>query len=261
MEDKFKPKTMEFAHLLNKDYAATVGVEKPDNLCQHMVKYICQELFDKKKHLPASFVKKILEEVTPLFLSLSNVIAVNRQQEYVTQSQFSGRVTVIGDLHGQFRDLAYLLSPDGPISFPNQDNQIIVNGDMVDRGDMSVEIIAILSLISLMVPGSVHMLKGNHEAAPHLTTSFGFDDEVKLKYPGDLEMKHLFRQLFQALPIAAVVDDSVFVVHGGLGRLTKTIADINKVPSRSKLEPMLYELVWNGKKMLVLLNHTIKSEL
>lgn len=91
------------------------------------------------------------------------------------------------------------------------------------------------------------MLMGNHEAAPHLTTACGFDAEVQRKYPNDMELKLLFRQLFRALPVAAVVDNSAFVVHGGIGRLTKTVEDINKVTCRSEDDDKMYELLWNGK--------------
>eukprot|EP01032_Pedospumella_encystans_P035111 gene35111-39712_t len=236
---------MELARLLSEEYATTAETEKPENLCHHMVVHIRRNFFKKKRDLPVEFVKEVLRKAIPHLSTLPNVIAVNRQNGDDAQSQFSGRVTVIGDLHGQFRDLGYLIGPKGPIGFPNADNQIIVNGDMVDRGDMSVEILIMLSLITVLVPGSVHMLKGNHEAAPHLTSAFGFDAEVRRKYPNDMELKLLFRQFFQALPVAAVVDGSAFVVHGGIGRLTKTVEDINKAPCRSEDDEKMYELLWN----------------
>ena len=242
---------MDLVLLLSSEYAAKVNAEKPDNLCQHMVVYIRQEFFKKKINFPAAFVKKVLRQKINDLVSLPNVITVNRQKQ--DDDQFCGRVTVVGDLHGQFRDLGYLLGSKGPVGFPSKTNQILVNGDMVDRGDMSIETVIILSLISLMVPGSVHMLKGNHEHDPGLNRSLGFDVEVKTKYPGDKDVKWLFRQLFAALPVAAVIDNAVFVVHGGLGRIVKTIKEINNIVDRAEDILALYELFWNGEHV----NYTV----
>lgn len=120
---------------------------------------------------------------------------------------------------------------------------------MVDRGDMSVEIVVLLALISVLSPGSVHMLKGNHEASRHLTESHGFSSEVNRKYPACSALKIAFFQLFAALPVAAVIDEAVFVVHGGLGRHTDTIANINSADRFAELKhhTALYDLLWNGK--------------
>ena len=57
-----------------------------------------------------------------------------------------------------------------------------------------------------------------------------------------------FAQLFDAMPIAAVLDGRVFVMHGGLGSLSKnmTVAQINK-EDRFQKSNLLHELLWNGE--------------
>ena len=61
----------------------------------------------------------------------------------------SGKVTIVGDLHGQLADLLHILDESG---LPSSTNRYIFNGDFVDRGDSGVEITCIL--MSLFLAGS-----------------------------------------------------------------------------------------------------------
>lgn len=244
---------MDLAKLLDEDYEAIEAADCPPNACEHMVRYVQTEYFSRGKHLNAPFVCELLTRTISMLRSLPNVVNVNRFKSE-DNLIFNGRVTVIGDLHGQYRDLEYLLSPEGPVGFPTPENQIIVNGDMVDRGDMSVEIILILSMITVLSPGSVHMLRGNHEASPRLADAYGFHLELRQKYDDSPEVTVLFAQLLDVLPVAAVVDEAVFVVHGGLGHFTHTMGPIqinrgNRFKECIQHTP-LYELLWNGKSSM-----------
>ena len=61
-------------------------------------------------------------------------------------------VTVVGDLHGQYADLLYILDTFGP---PSQNNFYVFNGDFVDRGPASVQTILTLFALQLAEPNSV----------------------------------------------------------------------------------------------------------
>jgi len=241
---------MDLVKLLDEDYESIEAADCPPNLCEHMVRYIQAEYFAKGKRPNAAFVSELLKQTTSMLRVLPNVIEVNRSR-LEDNSGFKGRVTVIGDLHGQYRDLEYLLSTDGPVGFPSPDNQIVVNGDMVDRGDMSVEIILVLSMITVLSPGSVHVLRGNHEATPKLADAYGFHLELRQKFDEAPEVTLLFVQLLDVLPVAAVIDDAIFVVHGGIGHFTHTMRPI-QLNRGNRFTPCvagtpLYELLWNGK--------------
>jgi serine/threonine-protein phosphatase 5 len=56
---------------------------------------------------------------------------------------------VCGDLHGQFFDLLYILDVNG---VPSENNLYLFNGDFVDRGPNSVEVIISLFALQLAAP-------------------------------------------------------------------------------------------------------------
>jgi len=125
-------------------------------------------------------------------------------------TQVLGTFTVCGDTHGQFYDLCNIFKIGG---MPSDTNRYLFNGDFVDRGSFSFETVFSLILLKLANPTALNMLRGNHETK-NMNQMYGFTGEIKHKYD-DTVMK-MFAKLFQRLPLAAVVHDKVFVVHGGL---------------------------------------------
>jgi serine/threonine-protein phosphatase 5 len=88
------------------------------------------------------------------------------------------KMTVCGDTHGQFYDLLNIFEING---LPSSANPYIFNGDFVDRGSFSVEVILTLMAWKVLTPCSMHLVRGNHEASS-LNKIYGFDGEVKAKY-------------------------------------------------------------------------------
>lgn len=121
-----------------------------------------------------------------------------------------GHFTVCGDTHGQFYDLLNIFEIGG---FPSPNNPYLFNGDFVDRGSFSLEVVTTLIAIKLAMPTALYMTRGNHETK-NMNKIYGFEGEVKHKY--DDRVMNLFNDVFQWLPLAAVIENAVFVVHGGL---------------------------------------------
>ena len=60
---------------------------------------------------------------------------------------------------------------------------------------------------------NIFLLRGNHESEK-ICQIYGFYDEIKRRYK--LSLWRLFVNLFNFLPIAALVDDRILCMHGGL---------------------------------------------
>jgi len=119
-------------------------------------------------------------------------------------------LTVIGDIHGQFWDFQTVVDLAG---LPSKGNPLLFNGDFVDRGSWSIEVIMTIFAMKLMAPESVGLNRGNHEML-EANIIYGFLGECSAKY--DTSLFNLFSESFRRLPLAHLLDDRVLVVHGGL---------------------------------------------
>ncbi|PSC75771.1 Serine threonine-phosphatase 5 [Micractinium conductrix] len=153
-----------------------------------------------------------------------------------------GELTVCGDTHGQFFDLLRIFDLNG---LPSDTNPYLFNGDFVDRGSWSVEIILTLLVFKCLYPQHMHLTRGNHEAKS-MNTIYGFVGEVKAKYTA--QMAEVFRETFCWLPLGFVINDKVLVVHGGPPvACNATLADVRKL-DRNREPPEdgpMCEMLWN----------------
>lgn len=122
-----------------------------------------------------------------------------------------------GDLHGQLDDLFLIFYKNG---LPSPSKSYVFNGDFVDRGKQSLEILIILFTFLLIYPKEVHLNRGNHE--DHMVNlRYGFTKEVMQKYKlhGKKILK-MIQNVFCWLPLATLIDQKVLVIHGGVSNTT-----------------------------------------
>merc|ERR1719359_2196631 len=75
---------------------------------------------------------------------------------------------------------------------------------------------------------------------------YGFEGEVKHKF--DMKVMSVFTEVFQALPLAHLINKKVFVVHGGLPANTATTMDDVAAIQRFREPPesgLMSDLLWS----------------
>ena len=149
-------------------------------------------------------------------------------------------ITVCGDTHGQYPDLLRLFDLGG---YPPDTNYLFL-GDYVDRGEQSIETICLLLAYKIKYEENFFLLRGNHECGS-INRIYGFYDECKRRY--NIKIWKNFVDLFNCLPIAACIDDKIFLVHGGLSPELKSFDEIKKImrPTDVPEEGLLCDLLWS----------------
>jgi len=150
-------------------------------------------------------------------------------------------VVICGDLHGQYFDLLELFNIGGAIPEKNY----VFMGDFVDRGYNSVETFELLLLLKLRYPCSITLLRGNHESR-QITQVYGFYDECMRKYGNANPWKYC-TEVFDYLTLSALVENSIFCVHGGLSPEIKLLDQIRTIQRVQEIphEGAFGDLVWS----------------
>ena len=183
------------------------------------------------------------------FKETSSLLTLKLPEDPTTKKPL--HFTVCGDTHGQFYDLCNIFENVG--GFPSETNPYLFNGDFVDRGSFSFETVMTLLVFKLACPTALYMTRGNHETK-NMNKIYGFEGEVLFKY--DKHVMDYFTGVFNNLPLAAVIQDKVFVVHGGLstkGDAPLTLDEVRCLP-RNKEPPedgLMSDLLWSDPQPLV----------
>uniref|UniRef100_A0A2K6QI96 Serine/threonine-protein phosphatase with EF-hands n=1 Tax=Rhinopithecus roxellana TaxID=61622 RepID=A0A2K6QI96_RHIRO len=167
------------------------------------------EAFRLKQQLHARYVLNLLYETKKHLVQLPNINRVS--------TCYSEEITVCGDLHGQLDDLIFIFYKNG---LPSPERSYVFNGDFVDRGKDSVEILMILFAFMLVYPKEFHLNRGNHE--DHMVNlRYGFTKEVMNKYKmHGKEILRTLKDVFCWLPLATLIDEKVLILHGGVSDIT-----------------------------------------
>jgi serine/threonine-protein phosphatase PP1 catalytic subunit len=154
--------------------------------------------------------------------------------------ELNSPITVAGDTHGQYKDLLRLFSMGG---YPPETNYLFL-GDYVDRGKQSIETICLLMAYKIKNPVNFFLLRGNHECGS-INRIYGFFDECKRRY--SVKLWKTFIDLFNCLPIAACIDDKIFLVHGGISPYLSSVEDLTRIrrPTDVPEQGLLCDILWS----------------
>jgi serine/threonine-protein phosphatase 5 len=222
------------------DMDAEAALFEPGQLPREFVLNACQ-VFKEQKLIHRRYVARVLLSARRYFADLSSLMEIDLPTQPPAEGT-SPRITVCGDTHGQYYDVLHIFEVNG---WPSAQNPYLFNGDFVDRGSFSVEVILTFLLFKLHDPNCIYLTRGNHETK-NMNRIYGFEGEVKAKY--DDKIFQLFLEVFEWLPLAAVIGQKLFVTHGGLPVTPGvTLDDIRRI--KRGMEPpesgLMSDLLWS----------------
>ncbi|OII71152.1 protein phosphatase catalytic subunit [Cryptosporidium andersoni] len=150
-------------------------------------------------------------------------------------------VTICGDIHGQFFDLMELFKVGGELP----DTNYLFLGDFVDRGYYSVETFLLLIALKVRYPDRIMLIRGNHETR-QITQVYGFYDECLRKY-GSVNVWRYCTEIFDYLSLAALIEDRILCVHGGLSPSITNIDEIRSLDRKQEVphDGSMCDLLWS----------------
>jgi serine/threonine-protein phosphatase PP1 catalytic subunit len=177
--------------------------------------------------MPEETIVKICRQARDVFLNQPMLLEI------------STPVNICGDTHGQYSDLLRLFEIGG---FPPKTNYLFM-GDYVDRAKQSIEVVTLVMCYKIKYPEAFFLLRGNHECAS-LNRIYGFYDECKRRY--SVKLWRIFADAFNCMPVAAVVEDKIFCMHGGLSPDLDHLSQIFDIPRPTDVpdEGLLCDLLW-----------------
>lgn len=196
----------------------------------------------KDKKVQADMIKMICEYVKPVI------------QRDPTVTEITAPCKVVGDIHGQFRDILLMFADFG---FPSPDSEMswCFNGDWVDRGKHQLEVVIMVFVLKIMMPTKVALNRGNHEDPEQnrFGGDFGFQNRCLQRLGNQDDGIAVFKtvhEVFAYLPVGCRIDKQILCVHGGLGDGNWSVRQVvgTRRPLNHKQlceDPVIWNILWS----------------
>ena len=211
--------------------------------------------------------EEIVKTAIPILTAEPNIVNVK-----------SKKIKIIGPIRGQYFDLLNILtrvSSEGykpvldnkftataevpfkntfttPVSI-SDDEKLLFLGDMIDGGPESIEVLLLLLSLKIKYPKQIFLLRGRRESR------YDWEDKghsILLKrqlrkWYGEAIGVKLFESacdLFTALPVAAIANDSYWCVSGGIGPgLTspETLLSVSRSAPDATTTGLVCDAIWS----------------
>ena len=151
-------------------------------------------------------------------------------------------ITLVGDIHGQYQDLLEIFYQQG---YPKDGISFLFIGDFVDRGLNSVEVFLMLLIFKLQYPSQIFLTRGNHESRL-ITQQYGFYDEILRKFGNSIVWQY-FTEVFDVLPLGAIINSKIYCLHGGLSPSSLNLDEIKKVERYNDIprNGLMCDMLWS----------------
>ena len=196
---------------------------------------IIEKLLSVRGNKPGKQVDLKEEEIKFL---IDKSLPIMKEQKMLVELE--APLHVCGDIHGQYYDLLRIFEHCG---YPREYNYLFL-GDYVDRGKQSLETVCLLLCYKIKYPEKVTLLRGNHESSV-TNRIYGFYDECKRRY--NVRIWRSFTDLFNWLPVAAIIDEKILCMHGGLSPELKNLQNITDISRPTDIPDtgLLCDLLWS----------------
>jgi len=192
-----------------------------------------------------------------MLLLCDTVVEVLRQEDSLVQVALPCRV--YGDIHGQLLDLLEFFNA---FSWPDKRRGDIFSmnyiflGDFVDRGAYSCDVISLLFSLKILYPNKIFLVRGNHEDRL-MNINYGFQADCVRKFVHDGEdVWERINDVFEFLPITALVEGAILCIHGGIGDSINSLDDLRGIPkpiqvvgeinsSTTRQDRMILDALWS----------------
>lgn len=201
---------------------------------------------------PTEFASKHIDFKLPTFQEEDLCQLCQLTQQSVSDDpivlNLTSPIVIVGDLHGQILDLFRILRKFG---IPNNTKYLFL-GDIVDRGEFSIETTTFIFALRVLYPQNVFILRGNHEFT-QLCSHCGFMEEI-VKVYGSEKLFTSFIDAFNCLPLLSIIDQYIICVHGGIGPNWNSISQISsyKRPIEHYNEETISSMLWSDPSNNVL---------
>ena len=167
------------------------------------------------KNLVNAIIARDYPEYKPDFIK--HVIDTYRALMKGTRAEVAlpnGNYFVVGDLHGDYDSLLYIMKIILQYS-KYKCARIVFLGDYVDRGKYSVQVLVTLMIMKIVFPGTITLLRGNHEYEP-LNDSFRAECHTRFGEDVGSALFDIFTDSYAYFPIACTIANRFYCVHGGV---------------------------------------------
>ena len=164
--------------------------------------------------------KQFAQDVFTLCKALNKVLEREPRCLFISSPCY-----VFGDIHGNLEDLHFFSDNLWRLGMDLAAGNFLFLGDYVDRGLNCLETVAYLFAMKYTLPQKVFLLRGNHETRDvngweeHYHER-SFIHQCRYRFGNDIGYRiwEACNSVFDRLPLAAIIDQDIFCVHGGIPR-------------------------------------------
>lgn len=196
-------------------------------------------------HSPEKAGNICLEDFLSIISKSKKIFAKEPFVLELNASKPAEKIAVIGDIHGNLESLQLVLREIESL----EAEKILFLGDIVDRGPGQLECLCYVLSLKISNPDRYYILKGNHETL-EMNQYYGFFDVFQERFEKIDDFRYLV-ELYECLPVCAIVNKKIFCVHGGIPQDIEIINKLKKFDKERKIVEDkdvlcgIFQMIWN----------------